>query len=251
MLETYENWLGLVNCCTTRLTNICVLDINRKWLWGWYFLGWLYVFSSFLPCPLLQKLLPLMSKLFELNLRYLAQRIYGSGEMYWMTFPWPWPKVLVNFLQSFRMCIFKVKHYLAISQDWLVRLMWNEKEVHRWILRTICDLTLGLTPDIDPGCFKVKFRNSSFSGIFGLIDVKWKQSELIWYWADCVTLPFDHTHDLDLGVEIWRSESEIALSQELDGRLTWNEKDASYPFMTMILTSVTISLHGGVGGCTR
>ena len=62
-------------------------------------LGWLYVFSSFPPRPSLrprpppQKLFPLTSKEFELNLWYMAQRIYGSGEMYWMTFPWPWPKV--------------------------------------------------------------------------------------------------------------------------------------------------------------
>ena len=63
-----------------------------------------------------------------------------------------------------------------------------------------------------------------------------------------MTLPFDHTHDLDLGIEISRSESEIALSQAWDGRLTWNEKDVNHPFMTMILTSVTI--HGGVGRCT-
>ena len=55
-----------------------------------------------------------------------------------------------------------------------------------------------------------------------------------------MTLPFDHTHDLDLGVGISRSKSEIALSQEWDGRLTWNEKYVSHPFMTMILTSVTI-----------
>ena len=60
------------------------------------------------------------------------------------------------------------------------------------------------------------------------------------YWADCMTLPFDHTHDLDLGVEISRSESEIALSQEWDSQLTWNKKDVSHPFMTMILTSVTM-----------
>ena len=45
------------------------------------------------PRPPPQKLLRLISKPFELNLRYLAQRIYGSGEIYWMTFPWPWPKV--------------------------------------------------------------------------------------------------------------------------------------------------------------
>ena len=57
-------------------------------------LGWLYVFSSFPPPP--QQLLPLTSKPFQLNLRYLAQRIYGSGEIYWMTFPWPWPKVMAR-----------------------------------------------------------------------------------------------------------------------------------------------------------
>ena len=64
-------------------------------------LGWLYVFSSFLPRPQRpphrrpppQQLLALTTKLFELNFTYLVQRIYGSGEMYWMTFPWPWPKV--------------------------------------------------------------------------------------------------------------------------------------------------------------
>ena len=55
-----------------------------------------------------------------------------------------------------------------------------------------------------------------------------------------MTLPFDHTHDLDPGVEISRSKSEMALSQEWDGRLTWNEKDESHPFMTMILTSVSL-----------
>ena len=53
-----------------------------------------------------------------------------------------------------------------------------------------------------------------------------------------MTLPFDHTHDLDLGVS--RSESEIALSQEWGSRLTMNKKDVSHPFMTMILTCVTV-----------
>ena len=77
-------------------------------------------------------------------------------------------------------------------------------------------MTFDLTHDRELGCFKVKFWNSSISGIVGLIDVKWKGSELIWYLADCMTLPFDHTHDLDLGVS--RSEHEIALSQEWGGR---------------------------------
>ena len=99
-------------------------------------------------------------------------------------------------------------------------------------------LTFDLTHDLDLGCFKVKFRNSSISRIVGLINVKWDGSELIWYWANCMTLPFDHTHGFDLGVS--RSESEIALSQEWGSRLTLNEKDASHPFMIMILTCVTM-----------
>ena len=68
--------------------------------------------------------------------------------------------------------------------------------------------------------------------------MKWKGSELIWYWADCTTLPLDRTDDLDLGFS--RSDSEIAISQEWGGRLTWNEKDVSHPFITIILTSVTM-----------
>ena len=66
-----------------------------------------------------------------------------------------------------------------------------------------------------------------------------------------MTLPFDHTHDLDLGVEISRSESEIALSQDWDGRLTWNKKDVSRPFMTTILTSLTMDVPDSVWGDFR
>ena len=105
-----------------------------------------------------------------------------------------------------------------------------------WILGILCYLYVW--PHSWPWFFKVKFRNSCISGIVGLIDVKWKGSELIRYWADYVTLPFDHTHDLDL--EVSRSESEIALSQKWDGRSTWNKKDVSHPFMTMMLTNVTM-----------
>ena len=147
-------------------------------------LGWLHVFSSFppRPCPPPQKLFTLTSTPIELNLWYLAQSIYGSGEMYWMTFPWPWPKVtavalisknllvctikwepLIRSLQKWQLCCSSHGYYLIrfwncwkllfwqiflknfgcvfsrsnivlaiISQEWLVRLMWNEKEVH-WL----------------------------------------------------------------------------------------------------------------------
>ena len=140
------------------------------------------------------------------------------------------------------MCFFKVKHYFGHISGMVgpidVKRKGSASVGHRVQYVT---LTFDLTYDLDLGCFKVKFRNSSLiSGIVGLIDVKWKRGELIWYWADCMTLPFDHTHNLDLGVEISRSESEIALSQDWDCWLTWNENDVSHPFMTMILTNLTM-----------
>ena len=115
--------------------------------------------------------------------------------------------------------------------------MWNKKKCIGWILGIKYDLGIYLAHDLDLSCFKIKFRNSCISGIVGLIDVKWKGSELVGYWLDCMTSPFGHIYDLDLGVS--RSVSEIALSQEWDRPLTWNEKDMSHPFMIMILTSVT------------
>ena len=125
---------------------------------------------------------------------------------------------------------------LAISQKWLVRLMWKEKEVHRldtgynmWPWPLISLMTLSL--DVSRSNFEIAVS-------VGLIDVKWKGSELIGYWNDYMTLPFDHTLDLDLRVS--RSESEIDLSQKWNGQLTWNAKDVNHPFMTMILTSVTM-----------
>ena len=59
-----------------------------------------------------------------------------------------------------------------------------------------------------------------------------------------MTLPFDHTYDLDLGVS--RSESEKALSQEWDSWLTMNEKDVS----SIHHHDIDLCDHGEVGGYT-
>ena len=77
-------------------------------------LGWLYVFSSFppprpRPRPPPQWLLLLMSKPFELDLRYLGQRKYGSGKMYWVTFGWPWPKVTAVTLINKNLLVCRIK----------------------------------------------------------------------------------------------------------------------------------------------
>ena len=151
--------------------------------------------------------------------------------------------ILANFLQNNIRCVFfKVTHYFGQISGMVgpIDVKWRgSASVRYWVWYVT--LTFDLTHDLELGCFKVKFR----SNYIGLFDVILKGSKLIGYWAKCFTLPFDHTHDLQLGVS--RSESEIVLlSQEWDGRFTWNEKDVSHPFMTMILTSVTMGGGGGM-----
>ena len=94
--------------------------------------------------------------------------------------------------------------------------------------------TFDLTHDLDLRFFKVKFQNSCISGIVIWFDVKQKGSKSVRYWADCMALPFDHNHDHDLVV--WWSKFEIALFEEWEGWLTWNERDVSRSFTTLTLT---------------
>ena len=108
------------------------------------------------------------------------------------------------------MCFFKAEHYYGHISG-MVDPMWHEKERYRldnrynmlhWPLTSFMTLTLDISRYI---------RNSCISGIAGLIDVTWKVSELIGYWAECMTLLFVHTHGLHL--EVLKSEFEIALSR--------------------------------------
>ena len=150
--------------------------------------------------------------------------------------------ILTNFLQNFWICFFKDKHYFGHISGMVGPIeQKGSASVGYWVWYVT--MTCDITHDLDLGCFKVKFGNSCISGTVGLIDVKWKGSELIGYWVNCMTLPFNH--DLDIGVS--RSESEIALFQEWDGRLTWNEKDVSHPFRDH---DIDLCDRGWVGGCT-
>ena len=63
--------------------------------------------------------------------------------------------------------------------------------------------------------------------------MKWKRRQSVGYWTNCVTFPFDHTHDLD--VEFSRKALQIALFLQWKGWLTWNKSNVSGSFMTMLL----------------
>ena len=57
------------------------------------------------------------------------------------------------------------------------------------------------------------------------IDMERKGCESIGCYTHFVTFNFDLNHDLDLRFS--RSNFEKVVSQEWDGRLTWNERDVS------------------------
>ena len=76
-----------------------------------------------------------------------------------------------------------------------------------------------------PWIFKVKFWKCCISGMGGPIDMERKGCELIGCHTHFVTYNFDLNHDLDL--EFSTSKFEIAVSQESEGKLTWNKRDIS------------------------
>ena len=104
-----------------------------------------------------------------------------------------------------------------------------------WIRGKLCDITFDFAHVIDLWFLRPIFKITvSQVLLFDWCETKRKRS--IKYWADCMVLPFDHTHDLGLVVSRWKFE--IALSEEWGwGRwLTWNERDVSRSFMTMTVT---------------
>ena len=109
------------------------------------------------------------------------------------------------------MCFFNVKHCFGHISGMVgpIDMKWKGSALDGYWVQYETS-TFDLTHDFEPGCFKVKCRNSSISGIFkvkhysghiwrmvGPIDVKRKGSALVGYWVQYVT--FDLTHDLDLG----------------------------------------------------
>ena len=81
-----------------------------------------------------------------------------------------------------------------------------------------------------PWIFKVKFLKSCISEMGRSVHMEWKGRESIGCWTHHATL----SYDLDLGLP--RSNCERAISQELNGRLTWNKRDEWVLGPTVTLT---------------
>ena len=149
-----------------------------------------------------QWLLRFTSKTFELDLRYLGQRKYGSGKMYWVTFGWPWPKftavTLINKkfaclqdkVRTIQPIITKLCTYipLAMISSWL--------DFGGLLFET--PLLLNFLRKLHICFFKVKHFIGHISGMVSLIDMKRKRRCTGWILGELCDLNVDLTHDLDL-----------------------------------------------------
>ena len=120
--------------------------------------------------------------------------------------PWPWP------------LIFKVKCWKSHNSGMGVPINMERKGYESIWCYTYC---VTLSYDLDIGIFKVKFWNNCIPGMGGPINAEQKGYESIGCYAYFVIL----SYGLDLGFS--RSNFENAISQEWEGRLTWNERDVS------------------------
>ena len=114
------------------------------------------------------------------------------------------------------------KSYLRNGMaDWHgIKEVWVDR-----ILDPCCDFQFTPHPWPWPCIFKVKFWKCCISGMGGSIDMERKGCETIGSYTHFVTLNFHLNHGIDLGFS--RSNFEKVVSQEWDGRLTWDERDVS------------------------
>ena len=122
--------------------------------------------------------------------------------------------------------------------DWHgMKAMWIDRMLH-----PLCDFQHSPHPWPWPWIFEVKFWKSHISGMGWPIYMELKGCESIECWTHAVTFNVHLTHDLylylsnlpfkflPLPFKFWpwkRPKFEKVISQEWDGRLTWNERDAS------------------------
>ena len=112
-----------------------------------------------------------------------------------------------------------------------------------WVDRMLdppCDFELWPHPWPWPLIFKVKFWKSHNSGTGCLIDMERKGCESTECRTHVMTFNFDLTHDLDL--EFSTSNFEIAVSQEWQGRSTWNKCESIGCYTYFVTLSYDLDL---------
>ena len=108
---------------------------------------------------------------------------------------------------------------------WPIDMEWKGYEsIKCWT--HVVTFNVHLTHDLDLGFSRSIIEKNHISWMGWPIDKERKGCESIEYWTHIVTSNFDLTHDLDLGFA--RPNCEIAVSQDWEARLTWNERDVNW-----------------------
>ena len=128
----------------------------------------------------------------------------------------------MTFTLDFQGQILKKSYLRNGMADWHgTKGMWVDRMLH-----PLCDFQCPLHPWPWPWIFKFKFWKCCISGMGGQIDMERKGFESTECWTHVITFNVHLFHDLDFGFS--RSNFEKVVSQEWDGRLTWNERDVSW-----------------------
>ena len=135
---------------------------------------------------------------------------------------WCWTHhVTLSYDLGFSMSNVKVKFWKSciLWVGWPIDMDWRGCESKGIRTDPLCDFQLWshLWPWL--WIFKVKFLKSCISEMGRSVDMEWKGCEPIGCWTHYANL----SYDLDLGHP--RSNCETAVSQELNGRLTWSKRD--------------------------
>ena len=145
--------------------------------------------------------------------------------------PWPWPSIFkVKVWKSHNSgmgCPIDMEwkgcestecwtHVMTFNFDWHgTKGLWVDM-----MLDPHCDFELWRHPWPRPWIFNIKFWNCCIPGMAGPINMERKGYESI----GCYTYLMTLSYDLDLGFS--RSNFKNAVSQEWEGRLTWNQRES-------------------------
>ena len=158
--------------------------------------------------------------LFDHNEKYSdrMERFYKAFAVtFELRFPFPLMATSpMTFTLDFQGQILKKSYLRNGMADWHgTKGMWVDRMLH-----LLCDFQCPPHPWPWPWIFKVKFWKCCISGMEWPIDMERKRCESIGCYTHFVTFNIPLTHDLDLGFS--RSNFEKVISQEWDGRFTWN-----------------------------
>ena len=147
-----------------------------------------------------------------------------TGWTIWSSMELSWPTVVqhhghVTLILDFQGQILKMLYLRNGRADWHgTKGIWVDRMLH-----PLCDFQRCPHPWPWPWIFKVKFWKTRISGMGWPIDMELKGCESVECWTHVVTYNVHVIHDLDLGFS--RSNFEKVISQEWDGRLTWNQRE--------------------------